>query len=107
MLAHDCEGDGACRCVLRQRGQLQFQAFGRRACADAGGLQVLQVLQRNAQFFRLDVEFRRQQFGQFFQRLGEIAVLIERFDEQGHQVAVTVGEVEQAQLRQQVLAQRG
>ena len=56
-LLHDVEGlarETACDSGIAR--ELQRQAFAEVARADAGGLEVLQVLQRDLQLFGLDVE---------------------------------------------------
>jgi hypothetical protein len=92
---------------LRQVGQLQRQALGGVAGADAGRVEILQVLQRDLQLVEVDLQLRRQHLGQFLQALRQVAVVVERLDQQPHQAAIALGERHHRQLRAEVVAQRG
>ena len=85
--------------------QLQAKAFGGRARADAGRFELLQVMQRNLQFVRIHLHVLRDHFGDFFQRLGQVAVIVKILDKQGDQAAIAPGQVEQQQLFEHMLAQ--
>ena len=73
----------------RLRPQLQRQAFAQRARAHAGGLQALQPLQRAAQpvvefvarFRAVQAQHVGQPLGDLFQRVGQVAVAVQRFDQ--------------------------
>ena len=95
------------RRVLGQRGELQRQAFAEAARADARRLEVLQVLQRDLQLVELDFQLGRQERDQFFQALREVAVVVQRIDQQRDQPLVALGEVGERELPQQVRAQGG
>src|SRR5207253_1711822 len=84
--------------------QLQRQALARGARAHAGGLQVLQVPERDAELF--GIGFGGQQRGDFLERLGQIAVLVEGVDQQLDEYAVAIAEVGERELAAQVIAQR-
>jgi hypothetical protein len=59
VITHNLQRLGAEFGVLRECFDLQRQALADIARADAGGLQALQVLQRNAQIFGVDFQFFR------------------------------------------------
>ena len=93
------------RCIEPQ--QLQLEAFGRRAPADARRIEAMQQRERGAQFVEIDFEFLGQVGLHFLERGREIAVFVERFDQEGDQRAVALIRLGHAQLRGQVIAQRG
>src|SRR2546430_1723731 len=79
-------------------------AFAGGARARAGGLQVLQVAERDAEL--LGIGFGGQQRGDFLERLGQIAVLVEGVDQQLDECAVAIAEIGERELVAQVIAQR-
>jgi len=85
--------------------QLQQQAFGHVASADADRVERLQQGQRGAQF--VDVRFRvgGQPAQDLFQRRSQVAVLVQLVDQQRRQHGVAGRGARQHQLPQQVLAQ--
>ncbi len=106
VLAHDPERELAPGGGLGKRAQLQLQALGRRARADAGRIQVLQVLERDREIVGLDPELRRQHLRDLLERLRQVAVLVERVDEHRDQPAVALGQRRQRELLEQMVAQR-
>src|SRR5437879_874124 len=72
--------------------------------AHAGGLQVLQVPERDAEL--LGIGFGGQQRRDFLERLGQIAVLVEGVDQQLDECAVAIAEIGERELAAQVIAQR-
>ena len=106
VLFRDLQGQAANRVAFLQAAQLQAQAFPRRACADAGGLEVLQVPQRDRELLEAGLGLLRKQAGDFLERLGQVAVFVEDIDQQGDEGAVTIAEIDQRQLGEQVIAQR-
>jgi hypothetical protein len=92
--------------------QLQRQAFLRIARTDARRVEVLQVTQGDAEFFQQDfaqidvVSGPDQQVDQFIQRLRQVAVVVERLDQEADQRAFAVRHLGQADLGAEVLAQR-
>ena len=70
---------------------MQGQRFGQRTRAHPGRLELLQQAQAHLQLVRLDAQFFRQVGGQLFQRLGEIAVVVQLFNQEGHHRAVARG----------------
>ena len=76
------------RRVRRQGGELQRQAFAQAARADARRLEVLQVLQRDLQLVEIDLQLRGQERDQLLQALREIAVVVQRIDQEGDQLVV-------------------
>jgi len=85
--------------------QLQRKAFARPAPADSERLQVLQVAQRDAELFDPDHRFGLHQRGDFLEALPEIAVLVERIDQQLDERTVAGQQVHQRELLVQVVAQ--
>src|SRR5947199_98615 len=92
------------RRLIGHDAQLQRQALPGGARAHAGGLQVLQVPERDAQL--LGIGFGGQQRGDFLERLGQIAVLVEGVDQQLDEYAVAIAEIGERELAAQVIAQR-
>ena len=77
------------------------------ARADAGGLEALQVLEPDRQLFGLErVELSENMLGDLLERRREVAVVVERVDQRGDDLAVAQRQVEQRQLLDQVIAQR-
>src|SRR3954469_10209423 len=92
--------------AFARHAQLQAEAFAGRAGADAGGLEGLQMAQRDGEFFGLELGFGGEKRRDFFERLREVAVLVERVDQQLDQDAVSLAEVGERELRAQMVAQR-
>ena len=86
-----------------QRPDLQEQAFARGACADAGGLHVLQVPERDAEVLHIRVRLGRQEQGDFLERLGEVAVIVHGVNQHPDQCPVALWKVCQRQLVVEVL----
>ena len=86
---------------LGKRSQGGGNAFGnefRHRTATKGRLE--------GKFVDVDFEFRRQQRGQFIEVLVQVAVVVERIDQQRHQFPVAFGQIDVRQLRHQIGAQR-
>src|SRR3970282_167079 len=81
------------RRVRRQGAELQRQAFAQAARADAHRLEVLQVFQHDLQFVEVDLQLRGQERGELLQALREIAIVVQRIDQQGAQLVVPAGQV--------------
>ena len=107
------------RLAARLGAQLQRQAFGQVACADAGRLHALQEAQRAAQtrqqlvvrLVGLVVDTLRaglpaQLRGDLLERIGQIAVLVQRLDQHHHGGRVELVEAQVRQLRAQVVLER-
>ena len=105
MVVHDAQRENL-RVVRGQCLELQDQAFLGAARPDPGRVEILQVAQSDLQFVGIDLEFGRQRFRQILQRLGQVAVVIQRLDQALHQGSVTRRQAHQAELPRQVLAQR-
>ena len=105
MVIDDFQRGIALRCVIRLGGKLESQAFGQVARADADRLKMLQVLKSDRQVVVIHVEFRRQHFADFFERLRQITVVAQRIDQQADQALVALRQVEQRQLRRKMRAQ--
>jgi hypothetical protein len=88
---------------------LQRQAFLRIARTDAGRIEVLQVAQGDAEFFEQGfaqlVVFADQQVDQLVQRLRQVAVVTQGFDQEADQRPFAVGQLGHRHLRAEVLAQ--
>ncbi len=67
----------------------------------------MQQRKRGIQFVEVDFEFFGQIGQHFFECGGKVAVVVERFDQEGDQRAVARTRLGDAQLRHQVIAQRG
>eukprot|EP01136_Pigoraptor_vietnamica_P012868 Opistho-1_new@53237 len=98
------------RLAARPGPQLQRQALRQVARTDAQRLQVVQPLQRAAQaveqFLDRDVVLvAGQALGDLFQRVGQVAVLVERLDQHHHRAAVLVAQSHAAQLVAQMVLQ--
>src|SRR5205807_4828115 len=89
MFFHDVERQ-APRRLIGQDAQLQRQALPGGARAHAGGLQVLQVPEREAVLFEIGFGLGGQQLRDFLERLGQIAVFVERVDQQLDEYAVAI-----------------
>ena len=102
------------RAAGRRRAQLQHQAFAEVARAHAGGLQALQpaqrALQARPQVFAgigaADVQHLGQALGDLFQRVGQVAVLVERLDQHLHRRRSSGDSRMPGNLRAQVVLQR-
>ena len=70
------------RRIRGQRLQLQRQAFAQVASADAGRIQVLDVLERRFKFQHIDFELGAEHDGQLVQRLFEIAIVVDGVHQQ-------------------------
>lgn len=96
----------------RQRAQLQLQAFGQIARADAGRLHRLQPLERHLEAVQqllalLRVGLLAQDRGdQLLERILEVAVLVQRFDQRQQRRAVHRAQVHAGDLRPQHVLQR-
>src|SRR5205085_104265 len=90
----------------RQRGELQIETLTQIASTHTGGFEVLQVLERDLQLFRLHAKLFGQHLLDLSEILRKVAVFIERFDQQRHQRAVTLGELGERKLHDQMVAQR-
>src|SRR5689334_532877 len=99
------EGSGAARHRLRQGEQLQLQALGAVARAYPGGVEILEVLERDRQLLGLELQLLGHELQELLQRLREISVLVERLDQERDQRAVARLELGESQLAIQVLAQ--
>ena len=91
---------------LRQRLQLQRQAFGGVAGADARRLEALQIAERDGELVRIDLELLREHLGHFLERDVEVAVLVQRVDQRADEPPVAQRQVEHGELREEVIAQR-
>src|SRR6266540_997993 len=91
---------------LGQRFELQRQALGGVAGADAGGLHALQVLERDRQLVGLELDFLREELEQLLERGREVTILIERIDQRRNDLAIAQRKIEQRELGVQVIAQR-
>src|SRR3954463_4916387 len=65
------------------------------------------MTQRDAELLHPGFGLGRQQRRDFLERLGEVTVLVERVDQDDHEGAVALVEFGQAELRQEMVAQRG
>ena len=89
----------------RQHRELQLQAFAKVARADAGWIQILQMPQGNVQIVDINVQFRRQHRDQFGEILLQIAIVVQRVDQQRDELLIVRGNLGQRQLGVQVFAQ--
>jgi hypothetical protein len=105
----DEDGDRL-RLAARQRAQLQHEALGEVAGADAGRLHALQVAQAAAQ----PVEHRvvlgedlvaGQALGDLLERIGQVAVVVERLDQDEHGRSVGRREAHAGELAAEVVLQ--
>src|SRR6266850_199134 len=101
----------AYRRLMRRRGmasglRLARQALPGGARAHAGGLQILQVPERDAELLESGFGFGGQQRRDFLERLGQIAVFVEGVDQQLDEYAVAIAEIGERELAAQVIAQR-
>src|SRR5262245_14788606 len=94
------------RRVLGQRCELQCQALPQVAGTHARRLEVLQVLERDLQLLQLDPQLRRKDSYQLVEALREIAVVVQRVDEEPDQACIALGQLRERELRQQVRPQR-
>ncbi|CFO48044.1 Uncharacterised protein [Burkholderia pseudomallei] len=94
------------RRVRRHRVELQQQAFGQRARADAGLIERLHEPQRDEQFLLGRMQQRIGRRRELGQRLAQIAVVVERVDDHARERAVAPGELAKAQRVVQMLVQR-
>ncbi len=86
--------------------QLQREALGRAARADARRVEALQQRQRRLQLLLLDLELRRQHREDVVELVAEIALFLERLDQHRDEAAVALVQLLQRELAEQVLAQR-
>ena len=86
---------------------MQCETFRRVARTHPEWVQVLEVVQRNAQLFGVDLRFGRQQVRELFQAERQVTVVIQGLDEQLHQVVVPLRKGHGTELPVEVLAQRG
>ena len=100
-LERECAGGAG-----RQGAQLQREAFLGTAGTDAHGLEVLHVAQRDGQVVEIDFGFRRQQLEQVVEWLVQVAVIVERLDQEAHQGAVAIGHLRQGHLLVEIFTQR-
>ena len=104
MVLHEPERLGSQRGRLGQCLQLQRKAFGGVARAHARRLHVLQVLERDRQLVRVELEL----LGQQLQQLSSEVVdnrHVERVDQRGDDLADAQRHVEQGELGNEVIAQ--
>ena len=66
---------------------------------------MLQVTESNLQLFRFDFQLWGQGFRQIIERLGQIAIVIQRVDQALHQGSIPGRQTHQPQLPRQMLAQ--
>ena len=97
----------AAGCRFRQGEQLQLEALGAVARAHAGGVEILQMLERDLQLLGLDLQLSGNDLHELLQRLREVPVLVERFDQEGHQIPVARFELGERELPVQVLPEVG
>src|SRR5882672_4753765 len=107
VLVRDGEGRGAARRGLGQREELQLETLRAIARTHARGVQVLQMPESDVQLLGPDLQLLRHELRQLLQGLREIAVFVQRFDQERDQVAVARFELGQGELPVQVLAQAG
>ena len=106
MLFHDHEGHAARHHGdMRQAADLQRQAFGRVARAHAGRIEALQQGQGRAQLVGVDLQLLGQACQDVVERLFQIAIVVERIDDQLDERAVAQFQHRHAHLLHQVLAQ--
>ena len=105
MFFHDVEREAARR-LIGHDAQLQREALPGGARAHAGGLQVLQVPERDAELFEIGFGFGGQQRRDFLERLRQIAVFVEGVDQQLDEYAVAIAQIGERELAAQVIAQR-
>src|SRR6266700_2877721 len=105
--ACDGKGEGAARRRLRKHEQLQLEALAAVSRAHPGGIEVLQMPERDVQLLGIELQLLGHELRELLQRLREIAVVAERFDQERHQVAVARFELGQRELLEQMLAQVG
>src|SRR5439155_1117429 len=94
----DFERVAAMRNVGRQYLQLQRQAFGAIARADARWLEALHVLERDRQLFQLYLIVGRKKLRDFLERRRQVAVLVERIDQRGDNLAIALRQVHRREL---------
>jgi len=97
--------------VLVHRTQLQREAFGQAARAHARGFQALQQAQRHGELVQqflalLGVFGSCQAVGQVLERVFEVAVVVQRFDQEVQRCAVGLLQAQGQGLAVQVLGQR-
>ncbi len=68
---------------------------------------MLQLHQRGFQVIQRDIEFWRQEFGDLFQRLRQIGVIVQRIDQQADNLLVALFQRAEIDLFQQMVAQAG
>ena len=102
----DLQRLGAKGRIGRQRLELQPEAFGGIARAHAGRLEALQVLEPDHELFGLERVVLGKELGDLVERRGEVAVVVERVDQRGDDLAIAQRQVEQRKLLHQVIAQR-
>src|SRR5262245_38399048 len=67
---------------------------------------MLQVPQCDRKLLHSGLGFGRQERGDFLERLGEVAIFVQRVDQHHHERAVALVKICKRELRQQVVAQR-
>lgn len=105
MLRYDIERERARRGRIQPQ-QLQLQAFGRGPRADARRIEAVHERERRVQFVDVDFELRRQIGEHFVERRAQVAVVVERFDQERDERAIARARLRDAQLRHQMIAQR-
>jgi hypothetical protein len=70
------------------------------------GSKLCRKQQSNRYFLRFDRELRREIAEQVFDARREIAVLVDRIDQRGDDLAIAQRKIEHRQLREQMVAQR-
>ncbi len=102
---------GIATAVLLQVAQLQLHAFAQVTRAHAHGLQAVQQAQRHGEAVHqliqlLHIVSACQPFGQRLQRVFQVAVVVQVFDQKAQHVAVQLRQVQGCGLAQQVIGQR-
>ena len=103
MLVDDDERERLCWRVEPM--QLQRQAFGRRARTDAGRIEALQHAQRGLQLIDFDFEFGGQVEQDLVKRGREVALIVERFDQEDDEALVAHRQLERRELFHEEFAQ--
>ena len=93
-------------CRGGHRLELEREALGGIARADARGLEILQVLEADRQVVGIEPEFVREQLEQLFERGRQVTIVVERIDQRARELAVAQRQVQQSQLLVQMIAQR-
>ena len=101
------DGDGQCTAgrLRRQCSKLQAQAFAQVARADTDWIELLDPMQHQHDLANAGIELRFQAFGNEIKAVAKVAVIVDRID-QGHaDREVTLAEMAEVQLPEQVVMQ--